>query len=123
MKYCFAMKTLLGVPNPTFEDDKKLEDDDASREENNQKLEGDEASREENIQKLEDDEATRKENNQKLENNEALKEQNNQKLLHKLAPSRQTLRDSRRMDHGVAGRWAYLEDDELLTKYCSTVKK
>lgn len=110
MKSCFAMKTLLSVPNPAFEDDKKLEDDDdASREENNQKLEGDEVSGEEN--------------NQKLENNEALKEENNQKLLHKLVPSHQTLRDSQKMDHGVAGPWEYLEDDELLTKYCSAVKK
>lgn len=104
----FWYETLLSVPNPAFEDDKKLENDDAPREENNQKLE--------------DNESSRKENNQKLENNEALKEQNNQNLLHKLAPSRQTLRDSRKMDHGVAGRWEYLEDDELLTKYCSTVK-
>lgn len=65
MKSCFAMRTFLSVPNPAFEDDKKLEGDDAS------------------------------------------KEENNQKLLHKLVPSRQTLRDSRKMDHGVAGRWEY----------------
>lgn len=63
------------------------------------------------------------EDDKKLEDDDASKEENNQKLLHKLVPSSQTLRDSRKMDHGVAGRCEYLEDDELLTNYCSAVKK